>query len=97
VTLQQTDKLNDDLNTLINAWQSGDLKRLDKELNGDTDHFPQMRDALLTQRHAKWLPQIEKMLTDGKSHVVIVGAAHLVGKGSVVDLLRAKGIKVEGP
>jgi uncharacterized protein YbaP (TraB family) len=97
VTLQQTDKLNDDLNTLINAWQTGNIKRLDKELNGDTEHFPQMRDALLTQRHAKWLPQIERMLTDGKSHVVIVGAAHLVGKGSVVDLLRAKGIRVEGP
>jgi uncharacterized protein YbaP (TraB family) len=97
VTLQQTDKLNDDLDTLLKAWQSGDLKRLDKELNGDTEHFPQMRDALLTQRHAKWVPQIEHMLTDGKSHVVIVGAAHLVGKGSVIDLLRSKGIKVEGP
>lgn len=97
MTLQQTDKLNEDLDTLLKAWLSGDLRRLDRELNGDTDHFPQMRDALLTQRHAKWIPQIERMLADGKSHVVIVGAAHLVGKGSVIDLLRAKGIRVEGP
>lgn len=97
VTLQQTHKLKDDLDTLLRAWQSGNIERLDKELNGDTDHFPQMRDAMLTQRHARWVPQIERMLTDGKSHVVIVGAAHLVGKGSVIDLLRSKGIRVEGP
>jgi len=68
VTLQQTDSLNDDLDKLLRAWRSGDLKRLDRELNGDTDHFPQMRDALLTQRHAKWVPQIEQMLADGRSN-----------------------------
>jgi len=97
VTLQQVNRLKEDLETLLRAWQAGDLKRLDKELNGDTDHFPQMRDALMTQRHAKWIPQIERMLADGRTHVVIVGAAHLVGKGSVIDLLRSKGLKVEGP
>ena len=42
-------------------------------------------------------PQIEAMLNDGKTHVIVVGAAHLVGKGSVIDLLRARGVRVEGP
>jgi uncharacterized protein YbaP (TraB family) len=37
------------------------------------------------------------MMADGKTHVVIVGAGHLVGKDSVIDMLRAKGVKVEGP
>jgi uncharacterized protein YbaP (TraB family) len=37
------------------------------------------------------------MMGDGRTHVVVVGAAHLIGKSSVVALLRAKGVKVEGP
>ncbi|MEQ1753667.1 MAG: TraB/GumN family protein [Micropepsaceae bacterium] len=97
VTLQQTGKMSETLDGLINAWKSGDTKKLDKALNGDMDNFPAMRKALFSDRHEKWLPQIEAMMNDGKTHVVIVGAAHLVGQGSVVDLLRAKGIKVEGP
>ena len=56
-----------------------------------------LRDRLLNNRHAKWLPQIETMIADGRSHVIVVGAAHLVGKDSVIAMLRAKGIKVEGP
>jgi uncharacterized protein YbaP (TraB family) len=37
------------------------------------------------------------MIADGRSHVVIVGAVHLIGPDSVVAMLRAKGVKVEGP
>jgi uncharacterized protein YbaP (TraB family) len=36
-------------------------------------------------------------MRDGGDHVVVVGAAHLVGKGSVIDILRTKGVRVEGP
>ena len=97
MTLQQTEKLDESLNILLNAWVTGDTKKLDKSLNGEMDAFPAMRKALFDERHKKWMPQIEAMLNDGKTHVIIVGAAHLVGKGSVIDLLRAKGIKVEGP
>jgi uncharacterized protein YbaP (TraB family) len=61
------------------------------------DSFPAMRKALFDDRHANWMPQIEAMLNDGRTHVIVVGAAHLVGKGSVIDLLRAKGVRVEGP
>ena len=97
VTLQQTGKLDDDLEKLLRAWTSGDLNSLDKELNADANQFPQLHQALLTDRHAKWIPEIEAMMNDGRNHVVIVGAAHLVGKGSVIDLLRSKGIRVAGP
>lgn len=97
MTLQQSEKLDESLSVLLNAWLAGDTKKLDKLLNGEMDSFPAMRQALFNERHEKWMPQIEVMLADGKTHVIIVGAAHLVGKGSVIDLLRAKGIKVEGP
>ena len=97
MTLVQTAEMSKSIEDLLTAWKNGDTQTLDKSLNGEMDSFQAMRKALFQDRHEKWLPQIEAMLHDGKTHVVIVGAAHLVGKGSVIDLLRAKGLKVEGP
>lgn len=92
--IEQTPKMLDDL---VQAWRNGDTKALDKLLNEGTEDFPVLNRRLLDDRHAKWLPQIEKMIGDGRTHVVVVGTAHLVGRSSVVALLRAKGVKVEGP
>lgn len=95
--LQQGAKVEESIDQLLQAWKTGNTRELDQALNGDMDSFPAMRKALFDDRHAKWMPQIEAMLNDGRTHVIVVGAAHLVGKGSVIDLLRAKGIRVEGP
>lgn len=92
--IEDTPKMLEDL---LRAWRKGDTKALDKLLNEGMKDFPALNKRLLDDRHAKWLPQIEKMIADGRTHVVVVGTAHLVGEGSVVDLLRQKGVKVEGP
>jgi uncharacterized protein len=52
---------------------------------------------VLGDRHRQWLPRIEKMIADGGSCVIIVGAAHLVGPDGVIAMLRARGYQVEGP
>ena len=57
----------------------------------------QLKAQLLTARNRKWLPQVEKMLKSGKVHFVTVGAAHLVGRHGIVEMLRAKGYKIAGP
>lgn len=97
VSLDQIDESPDTLDKMIAAWRKGDLKALDKVLNEGMNDFPVLNQRLLGDRHAKWVPQIEKMMADGRTYVVVVGTAHLVGKGSVIDMLRTKGIKVEGP
>jgi uncharacterized protein YbaP (TraB family) len=97
ISTDQIENSPDMLDGMINAWRKGDVKVLDKVLNDGMKEFPVLNQRLLADRHAKWLPQIERMLADGRTFVVVVGAAHLTGKGSVVDLLRQKGIKVEGP
>lgn len=97
VTLQQTEQASIIINQLLAAWKSGKVKKLDDLLNRDMDKFPVLRKALFDDRHAAWMPQIEALMREGGDHVIVVGAAHLVGKGSVIDLLRAKGVRVEGP
>ena len=97
ITLDQIETMPNMLNELITAWRKGDTAKLDKIMNTGIEDFPPLTKRLMHDRHAKWLPQIERMIADGRTHVVVVGGAHLVGKDSVIAMLRAKGVKVEGP
>jgi uncharacterized protein YbaP (TraB family) len=97
VSLDQIETAPDMLNDMITAWRKGNLKALDKILNDGTKDIPVLNERMMIGRHVKWLPQIEKMMADGRTHVIVVGAAHLAGKDSVITMLRAKGVKVEGP
>jgi uncharacterized protein YbaP (TraB family) len=97
VTLDELTKPRERVSNLMESWRTGNTAALEKELNSGMDRFPSLRRAILHDRHVRWIPQIEAMLNDGRTHVVIVGAAHMVGPDSVVAMLRAKGIRVEGP
>ena len=97
VTIGEVSKAPQAVDVMLEAWKRGDTKTLDRAFNADMERFPALRRAVLDARHEKWVPQIEAMMADGKTHVIVVGAAHLVGKNSVVAMLRAKGVKVEGP
>jgi hypothetical protein len=97
VTLKQLGEPAAVLDRMVDLWKRGDAKALDEFMSKDMTAFPALRKALFKDRHDKWLPQIERMMSDGKTHVIVVGAGHLVGTDSVVDMLRKKGVKVEGP
>jgi uncharacterized protein YbaP (TraB family) len=97
VTLRQVRETPKMLAEMLTAYRKGDLAALEKTLNAGFDDFPMLRKRILKDRHDKWLPQIERMIADGRSYMIIVGAAHLVGPDSVVAMLRAKGVRVEGP
>jgi uncharacterized protein YbaP (TraB family) len=61
------------------------------------DKVPSLRDNLLVRRNKNWVPKLEAMLASGRPHFVTVGIGHLVGRDSVVAMLRAKGYTVTGP
>ena len=96
-TVYDVTKPQEALDVLLDDWKKGDTAALDRNMHGEMSKFPALQKAVFYDRHVKWLPQIERMMADGRNHVVIVGAGHLVGKDSVIAMLRAKGIKVEGP
>jgi uncharacterized protein YbaP (TraB family) len=50
---------------------------------------------IIVDRNRRWLPQIEKIIEHGDPTLVIVGAAHLVGKDGVIELLKSRGYRVE--
>ena len=96
-TLKQIRELPATLDEMLKAYRTGDVRTLEKTVNAGLADVPALRQRLLKDRHERWLPQIEKMMKDGKTYMVVVGAAHVVGPDSVVAMLRAKGIRVEGP
>jgi uncharacterized protein len=96
-TLEQVREAPKILRTLLLAYRTGDVVTIDKLMNEGMSKFPRLRDRVLKDRNAQWVPQIDKMLQDGRTHIVIVGVGHLVGPDSVVAMLRAKNVAVEGP
>ncbi len=100
----------DDLDTsaarqreLVDAYVAGDdskttlltdEERANAKRHGHTDaEYDQEMDEMLYDRNASWIPELEQLHADGGGFVA-VGAMHLLGKRSVLDLLAAKGYKI---
>ena len=82
---------------LLEAWASGKSDVLEKLVDEGFKEVPALRWRLLVARNKKWVPRLKQMLASDKIHFVTVGVGHLVGRDSVVAMLRAKGFKVTGP
>jgi uncharacterized protein YbaP (TraB family) len=83
------------LQRLLTAWKSGDEKLLEDLILGGFKDYPELYQRVMLDRNRQWLGQLEGFLAQTEVHMVIVGAAHLVGKGSVIELLRQRGYTVE--
>jgi uncharacterized protein len=79
---------------LVEAWQAGDVDTIAREMTGETDVQREALAALLNARNANWLPEIKRMLSGNHQNLIIVGAGHLVGPSSVIDLLQKDGYTV---
>jgi uncharacterized protein YbaP (TraB family) len=80
-----------ELPAMLAAWTQGDMPRLASLDDADANQ----KVLLLDNRNRAWLPGIEAMLNDPKTYLVTVGALHLAGANSVIQLLCAKGWKVQ--
>lgn len=80
---------------LVQLYNHQDLEGIDslsrKDDGGVESHY---MDLLLYARNRKWAKLLDTLLPQ-KSLLIAVGAAHLPGKGGVIDLLRKEGYTVE--
>jgi uncharacterized protein YbaP (TraB family) len=93
-TLEELDTADTTISELTAAWRDGHLETMTEKLLADFDDFPELYPALVTERNAAWTDELERRLQDGRRYLVVVGALHLVGKGSVVERLEARGHRV---
>ena len=80
---------------LLESWTAGNQAALANVMASEAAINPDEKHILLDRRNRNWLPQIEAMMVQNKTVFVTVGAAHLVGPGSVLDMLCVRGWKVQ--
>ncbi|WP_161524786.1 TraB/GumN family protein [Alteribacter lacisalsi] len=102
-TLQEYDTLGDELLELISMWRIGDtegIAELRAPAGDEPEDYLMYFDALSDERDAAMTEQIEAFLNgedgynDGDTYFVVVGALHLLGENSIVDLLETRGYEV---
>jgi uncharacterized protein len=95
MTLQDMAQASELAPAMVGLWRSGDAPGLRQLLYKTIDQHPDVRDRMLAQRNRAWAGKIEDLIRKREPALVIVGAMHLIGPGSVVDLLQARGYRVE--
>lgn len=97
-TLRDLNAQKADYSGLVNIWMSGDLSHLQREaLDPMRKRTPTLYSRMVPERNARWADALVQRLAGSGETVVVVGAAHLVGKDGLPAMLRARGVAVEGP
>jgi uncharacterized protein YbaP (TraB family) len=93
-SLISPDSAREEMTAMKSAWLHGDAAALARETAAGFANDSAVYHAILLDRTARWLPQVEAMLQQPQTVLVVVGAGHLVGARGLVALLRAKGYTV---
>jgi uncharacterized protein len=94
-TLLEIDQLEKSTDKIVQAWRSGDSKAVETLILKGMHEYPEVKKVIIDDRNRRWLPHIEKLLAQADKALVVVGAAHLVGKDGVIELLKDRGYTVE--
>jgi uncharacterized protein YbaP (TraB family) len=80
------------------AWLRGDIGYLEREAVARIKtREPGYAAAFLEDRNRQWVSPVAAMLDRPGKILIVVGAAHMAGPEGLPALLRARGLKVEGP
>lgn len=83
---------------ILNEWMTGDLAGLDRDaLEPLARIAPAAHRRLVTDRNHRWARRLEALARRPGLAVVVVGAGHLTGPEGLPALLRARGLRVDGP
>lgn len=90
-TLEELPHIGADTEALIGTWRRGDVEALAARLEEDFAGYEALRDRIVADRNRDWLPQVEALLAEPGTSLVVVGALHLVGPEGLPALLEARG------
>lgn len=84
------------MDKMLDRWLEGTPEDLEELFLAEGGGFEAaFLDRLIYARNQNWMMPLETMLAEDEDNLVIVGAAHLIGEGSVLDLLERAGYEVE--
>lgn len=87
MSLEESSEMPGQLDAMISAWRRGDGEELAKVLGEEFGDFPDLYQSLIVARNRNWTRQILELLDDEDDYLIVVGALHLVGDDSVLEML----------
>lgn len=94
-TLGEIDGLAKVLDKMISSWVKGTPDKLAGLFLSESGAYGEtFLERLIYARNRNWMPSLETMLAENSEALVIVGAGHLIGEGSVIDLLEQGGYAI---
>lgn len=87
-------KIEDLMDEIILAWRHGDIDFLESSLLESFAEHKELNKVLVSDRNRRWAKHINTLLTDDDDYLIIVGALHLIGDGSVPNLLARQGFDI---
>lgn len=94
-TLAEVKTIPDEFSKMIKAWKEGDLAVLHEMLYREAEQYPELMDLFLLDRNKAWIERLDQFLKKGEHVMLLVGVGHFTGKQGLIELLKAKGYKVE--
>jgi uncharacterized protein YbaP (TraB family) len=80
---------------MLDSWKTGDDAKLDSILQISHAEEPDIYDRFFIQRNKRWMSKIQRLMKQDEDILIIVGAGHLVGRDSLIELLKKKGYEVQ--
>lgn len=87
-------KAKEQFNQMVAAWSSGDLNAIAASFDDELKATPELANAIVYRRNANWTVWLKNRMAQPGTIFVAVGAGHLAGPRSVIEMLKAQGLKV---
>lgn len=97
-TLIDLDIIEKEVNRLVELWKRGDAGNMELILRKGLRKYPEIYpfyEEVLYKRNKDMALKIEKFLETKNNYFIVVGAAHLVGKEGVIQILKEKGYSIQ--
>jgi uncharacterized protein YbaP (TraB family) len=95
----ESGKARTELREVVDAWRTADRKAFDalaRKVDSDTTVSGRFtRQVILAERNQTMAGKLVQLLAKENNAVAAIGLLHLIGKDSVPELMRARGVKVE--
>lgn len=85
------------MRTMFEQWQRGDTRGLTAQLDEMRAEYPELYADLFIKRNHVMADGVAALLEHPGTYFVVVGAGHLVGRDSVLELLERRGFPLERP
>lgn len=94
-TFKELELFETQLGEIMAAWKSGEAEKLGQLMNESFKEYPGLYERFVVERNKTWAKKLAELADKEKTHMVVVGAAHLPGKGGLLKLLEKRGFDIE--